>query len=73
MRLRMSPNLRPATFRLDEHLIEGLEEVRRRDGVGVSEQVRRAITAWLETKDVGMKSKVSKKAAPRRAETRRKA
>jgi len=64
----MSPNLKPATFRIDQHLIDGLEEVRQRDGVGVSEQVRRAIAAWLQTK--GIKEA---KAAPRRAPTRRKA
>lgn len=64
----MSPNLKPATFRIDAHLLEGLEEIRRRDGVGVSEQVRRAITAWLQVKGIG-----EKKAAPRRASTRRKA
>jgi hypothetical protein len=63
----MSPNLKPATFRIDQHLIDGLEDVRRRDGVGVSEQVRRAIAAWLQSKGIG-----EKKAGSRRASTRRK-
>lgn len=47
----MTPKLRPATFRIDEQLLEGLERVRERDGVGISEQVRRAIAAWLTKKD----------------------
>jgi hypothetical protein len=52
----MTPNLKPATFRLERHLLEGMEKVKRRDGVPVSEQVRRAVTAWLETKGVNVKA-----------------
>jgi hypothetical protein len=48
----MAPDLKPATFRIDRAILEGLEEVKRRDGVPVSEQVRRALLAWLETKGV---------------------
>ena len=62
----MSPNLKPATFRIDEHLLEGLEFVRQRDGIGVSEQVRRAIVIWLETKGIS-----DKKTERRRAVTRK--
>jgi hypothetical protein len=40
------------TFRLDPDLLAGLREVQERDGVLVSEQVRRAIKAWLELKGV---------------------
>ena len=42
---------RVTTFRIDEELLSGLQEVWTRDGVAVSEQVRRAIRAWLETKN----------------------
>jgi hypothetical protein len=49
------------TFRLDEDLFDGLQVVWERDGIQVSEQVRRAIRAWLETKGI----------APRRAERKR--
>ncbi|MEO8520055.1 MAG: ribbon-helix-helix protein, CopG family [Acidobacteriota bacterium] len=63
----MSPNLKPATFRLDRHLLEALQAIKERDGIPVTEQVRRALTAWVQTKDIPMK------AAPRRASTRRKA
>jgi hypothetical protein len=48
-------------FRLDEDLFEGLQAIQERDGVLISEQVRRAIRAWLEAKGV----------APRRAERKR--
>ena len=43
---------RISTFRIDEELIEGLREVWDRDGVPVSEQVRRAIRMWLKSKGV---------------------
>lgn len=65
MGLPMSPNLKPATFRIDQELLEGLEEIRQRDGVGVSEQVRRAIAAWLEAKGAGKKKAERKRAATR--------
>jgi len=40
------------TFRIDSELLDGLQEVWERDGVAVSEQVRRAIRMWLEQKGV---------------------
>jgi hypothetical protein len=63
----MTPDLKPATYRIDRHLLDGLEQIRVRDGVPISEQVRRAIGAWLELKGVSVKP------ANRRAATRRKA
>ena len=64
----MTPR-RVTAFRLDDDLLDGLQQVWERDGVQPSETVRRAIRAWLETKNVGAK----KKTAHRRASTRRKA
>ena len=55
------------TFRIDHELLEGLRHLKERDGVPISEQVRRAIKAWLVEKGVNVK------AAPRRAVTRRRA
>jgi hypothetical protein len=63
----MAPERRLAAFRLDPDLLDGLHEVKDRDGVPISEQVRRAVRAWLESKGVRMK------AAPRRVAARRKA
>jgi hypothetical protein len=40
------------TFRLDEDLLEGLREVQERDGVLVSEQVRRGIKLWLHERGI---------------------
>ena len=41
------PTRRVTTFRIDDELLDGLRFVQERDGVLVSEQVRRAIRAWL--------------------------
>ena len=54
-------------FRIDEDLLEGLQQVWEQDGVTVPEQVRRAIRDWLQNRDIQVK------AAPRRAATRRRA
>jgi hypothetical protein len=37
-----------AAFRLDAGIVEGLRFLEKRDGIGVSEQVRRALWQWLE-------------------------
>ncbi len=57
--------LRPANFRLESELLEGLQQVRDRDGIPVSEQVRRAIRAWLSEKGAAVKAE-RKRAATRK-------
>jgi Arc/MetJ-type ribon-helix-helix transcriptional regulator len=57
--------LKPTNFRLESELLEGLQEVRARDGISVSEQVRRAIQSWL--RETGIITKSERK----RAVTRR--
>ena len=47
------------TFRIDDDLVDGMEKLWERDGIAVSEQVRRAIRAWLESK--GIKDKGRKR------------
>ena len=59
--------LKPTTFRLETEIMDALAVIRERDGIGVSEQVRRALKQWIAEKGVKVKS------AKRRAETRRKA
>jgi predicted DNA-binding protein len=54
-------------MRIDDELLEGLQALKERDGVPVSEQVRRAIEAYLREKGIRVK------AAPRRVSPRRKA
>ncbi len=56
------PIRRVTTFRLDPELLDGLKEVWERDGVQPSEQVRRAIRAWLDAKGI----KADRKRAPTR-------
>lgn len=47
----MTP-LRQTAFRIESDLLDALQEIKRRDGVPVSEQVRRALQAWVESKGV---------------------
>jgi hypothetical protein len=61
--MRMTPR-RKYSFWIDEDQVEGLRFIKERDGVLESEQIRRAIDAWLEEKGV-------KRADRRRAQTRR--
>src|SRR5205809_8021622 len=48
----MTPKRPLKAFRIDEDLEEGLQQVWDRDGIAVSEQIRRAIRQWLEQKGV---------------------
>jgi hypothetical protein len=47
----MTPK-RVTTIRIDESILAGLQTVKERDGVPVSEQVRRALSLWLEQKGI---------------------
>ena len=44
------------TLRVDDRLMEALRLVKERDGIPISEQVRRAIEAWLREKGVEVKT-----------------
>jgi hypothetical protein len=44
--------LRMTSLRLDVDLLAGLRQVKERDGVAVTEQVRRAVREWLSRKGV---------------------
>jgi hypothetical protein len=48
----MTPQRKSTGFRLDDELLAGLQQVYERDGILPSEQVRRAVRAWLEAKGV---------------------
>jgi len=50
-----------STFRIDDELLEGLQQVKDRDGIPLSEQVRRALKLWLESKGVKLKAQSKKK------------
>jgi hypothetical protein len=65
----MTPRRRKLySFWIDPEQASGLKAVKERDGVPESEQIRRAIDAWLEEKNTP-----GAKTAPRRAGTRRRA
>lgn len=63
----MSPR-RKYTFYIDDEQVAGLRAIRVRDGILTSEQIRRAIDAWIVAKGVTIE-----KPAPRRVQPRRKA
>ena len=61
----MTPSEKKQTaFRIDPDILEGLQQLKARDGIPLSEQVRRALRLWLESKGV------AKKAERKRAVTR---
>jgi hypothetical protein len=41
---------RLSAFRLPEEIIDGLQHIKERDGIPISEQVRRALAAWVKRK-----------------------
>jgi hypothetical protein len=51
----MTP-IHATTLRIDDRLMEGLRAVKERDGIPVSEQLRRAVEAWLREKGVEVKA-----------------
>jgi hypothetical protein len=53
-----------AVYRMEPELIDGLRQVKERDGLPITWQVRQAIRAWLDSKGIVVK------AAPGRGSTR---
>jgi hypothetical protein len=47
---------RLANFRLEDELLEGLSLVKDRDGIPLTEQVRRAVRLWLDSRGVTVKT-----------------
>jgi hypothetical protein len=48
----MTPARRVTTVRVDADLLEAMHRLQERDGIPLSEQIRRALRPWLEAKDV---------------------
>jgi hypothetical protein len=66
------PSTRPQlNVRLDSALLDGLRALQDRDGVPQSEQVRRALKAWLVAKGVLAPPAPTKKTARKRAASRK--
>lgn len=60
----MSPKARVVTFRPDDEDLAAMEALKARDGMPYSEQIRRALKAWLESK--GVATTARKRAATRK-------
>jgi hypothetical protein len=45
-----------AVYRMEPELIDGLQQVKERDGLPITWQVRQAIRAWLDSKGVIVKT-----------------
>ena len=50
--MRVQPK-RPYTLKIDPELLDALRAIKERDGIAESEQIRRGIRLWLESKGVG--------------------
>jgi hypothetical protein len=48
----MPPPKKVTTFRIDDDLLAAMRELQERDGILPSEQIRRALRPWLESKGV---------------------
>lgn len=62
-----------AAFRLDEEQLAALEAIKQRDGIPMTEQLRRALDAWFKSKGLGAPPSQKKLGPPARRTTRRKA
>ena len=62
----MSPK-KPYTLKIDPELLEALREIKERDGIPESEQIRRGIQLWLDLKGHTSSGRAERK----RAVTRR--
>lgn len=65
MEIVLTP-LKPTTFRLETEIMEALSAIRERDGVAVSEQVRRALKQWIAAKGVKLKSDRKRRGSTRK-------
>jgi predicted transcriptional regulator len=52
----MTPIRKAMTFRVDDDLVDGMQALFARDGISPSEQLRRALRAFLESKGVSLKT-----------------
>lgn len=52
-----------AAYRIPEELLQALQEIKERDGIPVSEQVRRALAAWVEARGIAPSAKTERKRA----------
>jgi hypothetical protein len=63
---RMTPTRRNTTIRLDDDLYEAMQVVWQRDGIQPSEQIRRGLRMYLESKGVTFKKSERPRAGTRK-------
>jgi predicted DNA-binding protein len=63
----MGTDLKPATFRMEQELLDRLQSHKVASGVPVSEQVRRAIRQWLDEQEPLMKAERKRVSARKRS------
>ena len=61
----MEKQKRFVSFRVTDDVYEAIETLKVRDGIPLSEQMRRALQLWLESKGVAPTRKTTKRAAAR--------
>lgn len=60
--------MKPTTFRLETEITDALKAIRERDGIALSEQMRRALLQWIASKGLKVKKvKAERKRAVTRA------
>jgi hypothetical protein len=63
----MTPSQKRQTaFRIEPEILAGLQEVKTRDGIPISEQVRRALRDWLQHRGVKIRSQRPGSVKPRK-------
>jgi hypothetical protein len=62
----VAPTRTVTTFRIDDDTRAAMDVLKDRDGIGYSEQIRRALLMFLESKGVTVKKTERKRAATRK-------
>jgi hypothetical protein len=57
---------KPYTLKIDPELLEALREIKARDGIAESEQIRRGIRLWLDSKGFSSRRAERKRVGPRK-------
>ena len=57
----MTAAKRATTFRLDDELVDALQDVKERHGIPLTEQVTRALELWLETMGVSVRREAGRR------------
>jgi len=62
----MPSNKKQTAFRIDPDILQRMQDLKTRDGIPLSEQVRRALREWLDSKGI-TRAERKRAATPRRS------